>query len=514
MRNQGFKIYLLAATLLPAVCVAQDSVQNVLSQQFREQYSFLSQDVVSQPLLQKTNYSMLEGGYTGAGGSYILAQDADKQRNFFFNTHGTKKIKNVLITGLFAYNNTRKDSVAFTLRDNLHDAAPYYFFAGKKGNWQTVNYQLQGMLSSAFMKNKLTGGLSFKYNSSDAWRGNDPRSEYFLFDMLISGMLQYNLSPKHSIGGEFGLTRNGTDINLEYRNEDYRYSQTKPEYINYMQDGYGFQELKTGNSNVAGNVKGYIVKGIYSGRWRFGDVVLKPGYEYRHSNFYQKSTGVGAAQVSYGSFYEDIYTVDFLWRYKKQNKLWSLQAGYINHLGKDFNNLLQGHNYVYSFEQFSVHPVFGKYAANGLVQYEAGIHASVADLLKIDGTANQKAEYQFSNLQFFGAYYFHFKNNGSMLKTMLHAGVYIPVSSEMNIPLQQPSFTQAVIFRDYYYYNATAYNGGAELQYDFPVKNTRPFVSAKINYTQAKIKEPSYVKPATMPGNMRLNWQLSVGLIL
>ncbi|MFY0255511.1 DUF6850 family outer membrane beta-barrel protein [Chitinophaga sp. 30R24] len=491
---------------------AQDTAVDVHSQQFQQRYHFFSQDVISQPLRPFSQYAIVEAGYRVKDGGYALAQDAAKQRELFFNTAGTRQLKKWLVSGAFTYLSTTKDSVGYTLRDDLNNPAPYYFYAGKKGNWQVISYQLQGTVSRSFLKDKFTAAAGISYSSNDGWRGNDPRSEYFTYHLATDASLIYHLLPKHKIGVAGGIIRKSTDTNLEYRNKDYQYSLTQPEYINYLQDGYGYVELKTGNTNIASNTKGWKLHGLYDGQLPIGSLTLKGGYTHANSSFFQKGFDVGENVLTYGYFYENEWSADAYWQYKRGKQRWSALVNYIHQQDKDYNTLLAGNNYVYAFEQLKVQPMFAHYKAQRL-QYEVGLEGSVSDQFRADGSAGQTAEYQYATVGALVAWYVPMPPRSSLLKLLLKGSLQQPISADITQPAQQPAFTKAVIFRDYYYYNATVTTIQAEALYQFPIRQLNTFVKADYWYQNASIATGN-VPATSLPGTNRWQWQLSLGFNL
>jgi hypothetical protein len=135
--------------------------------------------------------------------------------------------------------------------------------------------------------------------------------------------------------------------------------------------------------------------------------------------------------------------------------------------------------------------------------------------MKMDGAVDQKAEYQTGEAAVTGAYYFYFTENNSMLKTLLRAAYNHPFYAGAKPVTQLFSFTEAVVYRDYYYFNASTASIGAQLTYQFPVMKKNAFVQLSGNYTNAKIPGPKDgLIPYTYPGNNRMQWQCSIGVNL
>ncbi|HEY0272628.1 MAG TPA: hypothetical protein VGC22_05540 [Chitinophaga sp.] len=501
----------LPLLLLCSLVRAQDTLVNAQAEHFRQQYRFYHTAVITQPLRPLLRYAQVEGGYGQTGGDYMLAQDAEKKAGFFFQTEGTRSVKKWLVSGVFAYRNTRQDSIGYTLRDALYDPAPYYFYAGKKGNWQSIGYNLQGIISRPFLQDRFTAAAGITYQSTDGWRSNDPRPEYFTYHLVADASLLYRVRPGHQVGLGGGWIRKNTDSNFEYRKKDYQFSFTLPEYIAYMQDGYGYIELKTGsNTDIASDVKGWKLDGVYDGHTGIGNFTLKGGYTRTNSSFYDKGQYLNEHRFTYGYFHETEWTGNALWQYRQGAALWSATTQYQRHEGRDYNNLLAGNNYVYTLESAGITPLFSHYKGRRL-QYELGLEGALTDLFRADGSAGQTAEYQYAAAGAMAAWYAPLAGGRQTLKLLLRGQRQMPVSSTITQPGQQPAFTQAVIFRDYYYYGATVTTLQAEADYRFSLHQAHTFVKAGALYRRASL-EPYTVPASSLPGVVRWQWQLSTGL--
>jgi len=493
----------------PCIIHAQDS-SNTLSQQFEQQYNFFSKDVLSQPLFKLKNYAIVEAGYNSKGGKYILSQDAEKQHDIFFSTQGTKQLKGFLLSGAFAYARTLKDSVGYTMRNDLYSAAPYYYYAAKKGNWEVSTYDLQGIVSRNLNK-KITVGLGAAYQSSIAWRGNDPRSEYFMFNMAVDGTVQYKIAKNHTVGITGGAVFKSNETNIEYRNKDYGTSLMYPEYVTHLQFGYGFDDYRQ-NAWLKTGSNGWKAGLLYNGHLSLGTVTAKANYTRLSSKFTGPSS-VYEPEGVYGWFHENIWTGNLWWQKETVKGIFSFQANYLNHKGKDQNVFLNASNYVYSYEQVKLKPVFGRYKNQQLV-HELGADISLTNSLKVDGNADQRAAYQYLNTGIFGAYYFPVNNHKNTFKALVGIDVQTPLSSTAHQSVQLHEFAQAVIYRDYYFYSAFNYSGKVELLYSFKLKETACFVKLNGQYQQANIKADATLPALNKPGNSRWNYLLSVGVTL
>lgn len=501
---------LLISLFFVAGVNAQDSSGRLLqSEQFQRLYTFYTTDAVIQPLNPVTNHAQLLAGYGRSSGSYRLAQAAPVQQDIFFKTEGTRQLGHYLLSGYFGYTHTLQDSVGYTLRYGVSDPDPYYFYAYKKGNWQVGQYRLQAQVSRPFLNDKLLAGAGVRYQTVNAWRSNDPRPEQFNYHTDLEASLHYRFLPRHSLGLGGSVTSKKKESIIQYRNKDYQLSLAYPEYVKRMQYGYGFED-RASNSELKGAGKGYGWQAVYQGKFNIGQLTAKGGYSYLESDYKGDSTRY-FPKGRYGSFYEDRWNAQLLWQYRRQQQAYMVEAVYIHHLGRDFNEFLQANNYVYAFETVQLRPSYQHYR-DSVLQYELGLDLSLTDLFRADGNAGIVADYQYAEAALQGAWYFRMDKK-SWLRTGLNAGIRTAVSPVLTLPSQLSSFVQHVVIADYYYYDATVFKAGVDLLYNRSVGENDGFVRLKLNYDQAQLS--NQVLPVLWkPGKQRLYCEAGIGITL
>lgn len=504
-------IALLATVLWMTSITAQDTVsaQPVFSGRFRQQYRFFAGDIATQPLTGLSNYMQLSAAYRQSGGGYRQAQDAPRQKDISFFTEGMRLLGKYRVSGSFAYTHTLQDSVGYTLRYGLDNPQPYYFFAYKKGNWQVGQYRLQGAVSRTFLHDRLSAGLGVKYNTINAWRSNDPRPEQFSYHLHTEAVLLYHVLPRHAIGVSGGLVRTNTETFIEYRNKDYQLGLAYPEYTTRIQYGYGFEDRISG-SPLKSNTTGYSWKGVYKGSFAIGDVALKGGYTSLESGIEGPASAL-LPNGKYGSFYEDRWNASLYWSCQAGKNRISLVGEYTNHLGRDFNNFLQANNYVYSFEQLQVQPLF-THSQEDRTRYELELDLRLSDLFRADGNAATLADYQQVQVGAGAAWYAYFPG-GQLLKTKLSAAFKQAIDPLYTEPVQQSVFISSVIAHDYYYFAADTWRIDLDLLYSLPVKKRNAFIRLQGGYEKATIP-PATIQAAAMPGDQRWYWQAGIGVSL
>lgn len=502
-----------AACFYAGIACAQDSTRNLLTESFGRKYSFYSKEVISQPLLPMDQYAIVEGGYRYTSGDYKLSQDAAKQQEIFFFTEGTRKIRKFLFSGSFSYQHINQDSVPYTLRYALQDPAPYYFITPSKGNWEIGQYRLQGIVSHPLLKDKLTVGAGAVYFAGNGWRSNDPRPEYFFYDVQGTATLHYHFSPQHTLGIAAGIIRKNTNSEIEYRNRDYEQSELYDNYKTYLMYGYGFGQLISGSRFIGSKTSGWQAQGIYDGHFNQWHITAKGGYTSRSTRFSRRAELTSSSLV-YGEFFEDIISADALAQYEQADKTWNIGLHYLYHTGQDKQlNILQGNNYMYTLDKLTVEPLFIK-KRKDLVQYELGLQGGISNLFRADGNAGIRSNYQLVNAGITAAYYHYLPTPHRFWKGMVKLEGQLPLSPELTAAVQQTVFLKGIIYPDYYYYSASTFSATAEWVYHFPVNKTNAFFKLAGQYQQASIKQDNDFPTSNKPGNNRWYIQTSIGISL
>ncbi|MCD2422058.1 hypothetical protein LQ567_04745 [Niabella pedocola] len=497
-----------------ATAVAQDTISPAVSatRNFENDYRVYSSNPVTQPFIDSARYLNLALGYQNKRGDNRTAQEASRATGFSFRTDGSRRLKKYIVSGSFEYANRNSDSVAYTFRTDLSNTAPYYLYAARKGNWKSIDYALNGTVSRLLLNDKLVIGSNIDYVTTDSWRSNDPRPEYFSYKMNINTAVLYRLLKKHQVGLQAGLIKGSEDTRVGYQNEDYRNSNQAPEYVTWLQEGYGAQNSKSFILDLTGNSIGSKWMGLYQGSFTFGGLLVTTSRTKTNSRFYSRAvqSTVGVTEPVYGSYYEDFWDAAVLWRYTSAKNIWKVWANYKNHFGHDYNNVYGGNNYIYFYESLNISPLL-EHRENNVPKYELGGSMDLNYLSRANGTNALRASYQYLNFSAYGGYFWYVSKK-AFLKTSVGLGVYIPESAALTEVSQVTDFIENVVYRDYYYYNARATSASFDIKYTFPFKKTYPFVQFNMYYRNIDVK-PGSVATMSLPGNNRLCWQFTIGMV-
>jgi hypothetical protein len=293
---------------------------------------------------------------------------------------------------------------------------------------------------------------------------------------------------------------------------DYEQSLLYKQYQTYLQYGYGFAQLISGNRYILGKTSGWTLQGVYDGHFNQLRITAKGGYTSRSSTFSRR--GDRSSQGYYlGYFYEDIIQADVLAQYQQGNHHWSTGIHYLYHTGQDRQLILNGNNYMYTLDKLSIEPLY-TYKRDGKVKYELGLQSSISNLFRADGSAMQRTNYQTVTSGITAAYYHYLPEPNKYWKVLVQINAQLPISPELSSSSQQTDFVKGVIYHDYYYYSASVATARASWLYHFPVKKNNTFFKLEGQYQQASIKAGNDFPATTKPGNNRWYIQTSIGISL
>lgn len=492
---------------------AQDSTICKFSDLFQHQYDFLSENVITHPLLQKKKYALVSAAYNVSQGDFINRQGAPKETEVIFLTKGTRQLKSYKVSGIFSYTHTLRDSVGYTLGNN-EQAAPYYFYAAAKGNWELSKYRLKGIVSKSFNDNKFAISMGGSFVAGNAWRSNDPRMEDFSHELGGKLAFHYNLNSNHTIGLSAGINSIGQENSNEYRNKDYQDNLQNMPYINFINYGYGLNTIQNSNRQINSYGDGINFDALYNGSFDKGTLTVTGGLERIKSEFLRKRGQSATVNYEYGKFDEQIKHADLMWVNKPtDNSRWSLKAGFNEHYGTDFNTILNGNNFVFFSNEYSLQPIYG-IIKNSQLKAEFSLYGSRSRLYKADGSSDHKVDYKNTDIGASAAWYIYAKKQGNYFK--VHAAVTARINNEaeVNVPkTQENSFSRDVVYYDYYFMGAKAIVLKIGLLYNFSIKYNMFYVKADYQNQKAVLKEVSVV-PSAFPGTKRENISLSLGFTL
>ena len=500
-------------SLFAGLVQAQDSARLKHSGTYQQGYDFYSRRALTQPLQPVEQYAIVSASYAWEKGDFVPRQEAAAQREMQFLTEGTRKVKAYRVSGSFAFSRMFKDSMGYTLRSQV-GPAPYYFYSQAKGNWEISNYKLQGIVSRSLLKDKISVSVGGDFRAGNAWRSNDPRTEEFNHDVTGETAVHYAINGDHTIGIGGGYRRLAEENSNEYRNKDNQHDATNNPYLNRIQYGYGLSEIRTTYQVIERRATGTKLNAIYRGQFDWGNIAATAEYSEMQSDFYQNPKESNTTRLTYGSFDEDIRHFDLLWELPRSTgNSWSIRSIYQDHYGKDFQTELNGNNYIFNEQLFTLQPLMAHQNTEGL-HYEAGLKAGWSKLYRADGTTEHRASYKNADFGIFGGWYISGKQPENFLKLSAELNWRKNLDAAVTVPSQQEtSFSKEVVYYDYYFHGAnyTELTGG--ILYNRQVRNLPFFLKMTLQYRKAKLPDAS-LAAAELPGTDRWRSVLTLGFTL
>jgi hypothetical protein len=491
----------------------QDSTISKFSNLFQQQYEFYSENVITHPLVQKKEYALVSLAYNLNQGDFIARQEPTRQKDVTFLTKGSRQLNSFKVSGMFSYNHSLRDSVGYTL-GNHDQAAPYYFYAASKGNWEVSKYNLNGIVSKSFKDDKITVSMGGTFKAGNAWRSNDPRMEDFSHDLGVKLALHYQVNSKHTIGLSGGINSIAEENSNEYRNKDYQDNLQNMPYINFVNYGYGLNTIQNTNRQMNSFGDGVNMSVGYNGNFDLGMLTLTGGVERVKSTFLRKSSLSSNANYAYGKFDEQIKHADLLLTNAPSgNNLWSLKASVKEHYGTDFNTILNGNNFIYFTNEFSLRPIYG-ILKDARLKAEFSLFSSRSRMYKTDGNTDHRVDYKNTDLGVAGAWYHYGKTAGKYLRMNVSLTSRINNEADVHVPkTQENNFSKDVVYYDLYYMGSNSTTFGFGILYNFPIKNNLFFVKGDYQIQNAVLPNFSQI-PSAFPGKRRENICLSLGFTL
>lgn len=448
MRFKAIKIY-SAALLLTGSCfsvIAQDSlnvwnINRTVSQQQDYQLTISSGLFLLQSPIKRTSFSTIS--YESFGGGFKLAQQGKSNNRISFQSEGIRTIKNLKLWGSFKYQSEQNDSIRFSHRTDNTDPAPFYYGSEKAVHYSRTDYQLNALAAYPLLKNTAIA-LALDYGMGDHYSTNDPRAVLKHFRLILKPELIYR-KPGFAIGinGTYGYGQN--EYQVDYRNKEYYESDSYPEYVNYLVNGYGVIRDALDFSDrvfmINRKWKGAGLQGTakaLNGEFKGSLSYLLRGEKFERGN----SSGKYANKENYGIF--DLKKWEAMLRYI--NGQWAAGLYWEQEEGKEYNVRLGGNNYLYHAQklQFSL--------INTLLlqqkKLELGILLSARNANQVDGNYEIGRDRSLAGAGILvGREWLHKAQQN--FRTLFSASYYLPYQTRFDFnPSKTNSFIKQVIAAD------------------------------------------------------------------
>lgn len=417
--------------------------------------------------LKKINsYGSLQLDYKRESGGLRRAQEAYKVSSPSFLTKGFNTLGKFRIAGSFEFDKSFEDSLANGQKNNLEDLTTFYPYANKSGNYERQNYIIKTSVSYATLNNRLIPFINLDYQKHWSTGSVDPRlnSDRFIFKIKPGISTTFK---KHSVSAYGIFGKADEQVNLLYKNSNYKNSLTYPDRIHYMNYGYGSSIIK--DSSKVYKYDSYKGAGInYASRIRGWDMQLSAEYQlYVNKNYNQSRSSSNF--VTIGIFNLNTYSGSLLLSKNTAEKSdQQIAASFIYNDGYDGNLKTSGSlnrvNYKVNTFNFdgSYYYLWDK---NKKSSKELGLavtyfQSNKEDLGQSDGLSVQQLQISLKSN------YYHKIDNQSRYKLSFAPYYVMPVKADLKYNQNSLNeFIRNVVFTDYYYYNSKAL--GAEIRGEY-----------------------------------------------
>lgn len=448
------KTLFIAISLLieSLACLSQEPLDSMgfrFQERYRRNFSVLTNVALDKERVPE--YGRVQLDYTQDKGAFRKAQQAFNQRNIRFYTEGWSQLKRFRLAGKFMFNKQVEDSLSNNLRSDQDPLAPFYYFAGKAGNYNRQNYKADVLIAYDLLPERLAPLIKLDYQTHWTTGSVDPRPDIKIFTLKYKpGFMWSHSGHKLEVNGIFGHSLQ--EISIDYKNRDFKNSLRFPERIHYLNLGYGYASIK--DSSSMRKYRKYLGGELaYSKAWANLDVQMQLEYEHirEESTHDFKSRKVYAIR---DRFDMDAYKLNLLLdkRGAKYQQQWRVSASYKSGYdgARDFSPNLQRVNYEV-FQQHMNIDYRISWQPGASREQELGARVGYQRLSQQDyaqGNGLDAAGFSF------GLHLNSYWKDKQRNRYILHLSPFYYKPGEVELSMQENAinpFTRQVIFTDYYY---------------------------------------------------------------
>ncbi|PYF71513.1 DUF6850 family outer membrane beta-barrel protein [Pedobacter nutrimenti] len=446
--------------------------------------------------------------YTRQGGNYKKSQSPGSGYDITFNADGIKKLNRFKLYGSFAYTKSRQQDLAYALRGEEIDDEPFYYLAGKAGDFARQKYHGRGVISYELIRGSLylSSGFDYIYYLSD--RSIDPRMSLNWFDLKARPELTF-VTKKINIGIGAHIGYGTETTTIKYKNKDYSEGVLYPDRISYLNYGYGYVVRRQNNFSRRKQYNGASLH--FSGSTGLWDGMATLDY------LQSKEKNMQSLQSSlltdpFSDYTSDKLSGFLLMTRKYKNNVKQVEASYSHLAGDDYVYDLLGKNYMAKNTHASLS--FRNSDTYGKRTFEWGMSAAYTKSSKRDIVSAHFFEY--SNIQpgLHAAYYLVWPDK-SRFSIGLAPSVILPMKTDILVPVtQETEFTRGVVYPDYAYRLSTS--GMLNLNFRYINTTLSKTFRTGIEFNSGLVK--AFNKPEinftaySLPGDYRYTANLSLNL--
>lgn len=449
-------------SLFVTVSLLLSAVVNAQMRNTADSFYFYRQDVRELGYIQENATQLLASGIERTGtaglaletgkGHFRTAQQAEQQTLATLSTAGIHTLGRFRLSGFFRFSRSWEDSLAWTMKGMDNDPQPYYFIAGKSGQYQRLQYHMGAIIAYALIRDKLylSTGVEYLYNS--ATRSVDPRPEVNEFKLAVSPELSWKWK-QHTVG--LGVTWGyGTETDaINYKNIEYRESALYPDRKTYLVMGYGNLSQTSERFRRGKDYSGirFNYAGV-AGSWSLRVALAYNRWE--DNNYWILDNGNYDSKFS--SYRHNTSSLNLLASRNTERSRQQVELLLQQQDGKDHNTEYGANNYHYSATTADIRYRYMPAPQGRTVTPELGAGLQFNGVYKRDAAAAHIMEYRYLQPSVNATIYWQLPAE-DRLSVTLQPSLRMPLYNHQQAPASQVNyFTQGVMFPDHYYWQSSA----------------------------------------------------------
>ncbi|AZI23856.1 hypothetical protein EA772_00285 [Pedobacter sp. G11] len=471
-------------------------------------YEFAKSSPFNIDELMPAKFSKISLGTNYEKGHLMTAQNATKLTQVYLATEGNTKLKSVNLWGAFKYERSVEDSTMYNHQTRNNISAPYYYGSPINLNYERTLYNLKALAEKNLIKTNLPVGIGGNYRIGNHFSTNDPRGSVDDFQLNMIATLGYTLFEKLKIGAAYRYGYGQERVNVAYKNQSLSQNTLKPEYNNYLVNGYGEAYVFNTNRTYQNDQKrsGFETYLNFT-KSAIGNFFFTYSYLEEKQKFVRRS---GEGFADYNDYNLETSDFSLFWLKKIGNKNISTSINYNNIDGKDLNYIYMANNYLYNHNSLSFRTNLSITSSKGNL-YNFYISANQNEEQKQDGLTGNNVKY--NRLDWRAGFGYTKTTIQSNVWGVSLSGVYsVPLTNRFDVPGSNVGqFTQKVIYFDYIYNTSTRLGGSLSADYSFEIFNQvqAGFKASAAYLNKQKIVENTF---PFAPGKDRFSSNISLNL--
>lgn len=470
-------------------------------------YEFAKKSPFNIGELMPAKFSKISIGTNYEKGHLITAQNATKISQIYLATEGSTRLKSVNLWGSFEYDKSVEDSTMYNHQTRNNMSAPYYYGSPINLNYERTLYNLKAFAEKNLIGKNLPLGIGADYRIGNHFSTNDPRGSVDDFQLNMIATIGYTLFEKIKIGAAYRYGYGQERVNVAYKNQSLSQNTLKPEYNNYLVNGYGEAYVYNTNRTYQNDQKrnGFEAYLNYT-KSNIGDFFFSYSYIEEKQKFTRRS---GEGFADYNDYNLENNNFSLFWLKKIDNKTLSTLINYNNIDGKDLNYIYMANNYIYNRNSLSFKTNLSITSKGNL--YNLYVSANQNEEQKQDGLTGNNVKY--NRLDWTAGFGYSKTTDQSNVWGLSLSGLYsVPLSDYFNVPnFNVGQFTQKVIYFDYIYNTSTRLGGSLSADYSFNFFNQ---IQAGLKATATYLNKQKVVDNSFTftPGKDRFSSNISLNL--